>query len=85
MRVSGGTIVLIVIALPFIAPFVYYVASLIKAFTVPDIGVPEAWYTTPYFIAKGVFDFLRRLLSDPRVLAALLGLGLIVGVLSTER
>jgi len=84
MRVSGGTILLIIIGLPLLVPALYYLASIIKAFALPDLGVPDTWFTAPYFIARAVFGYLHNLLTDVRVLAVLLGLGLIIDVISSR-
>jgi len=74
--------VLLIILLPFIPALVYYIASLVKAFRVPDYGFPETWFTLPFFILKGFFNYLEGFLSDTRVLAVLLGIGLVVAVLT---
>ena len=82
MRISGGTIILIIVLLPFIPTLVYYIASLVKAFKLPDYGIAETWYTKPFFILRGLFIYLRDFLFDTRVLALLLGIGLVVAVLT---
>ena len=85
MRISGGTIILVIVLLPFLVPFVYYVSSFIKSLSLPNIGVPRIWFTEPYFILYNFFLYLRNFLADPRILAVLLGLGLIIASISSTK
>lgn len=84
MRITAGTVVLLIVASPFIGYLVYILSGMVSQMRPPEIAVPGP-VSGPVSWTHGLLLYLYRVLSDPRAIAFLLGAGLLYKALEEAK
>jgi len=84
MRITAGTIILLILLAPFIGYMIYVIAYTASIMRPPEISVPGP-LSAPVSWTYSLLEYIYRALTNPYIVAFLLGIGLLYKAAESAR